>query len=179
MNPCMASQKMEYSNYTGLVFYYDEDLQTKPEIEKEIRDQLQKLEPLTRCFSSIEFTSAKLKRADNGYPRGPSNQFVRLFSNPIMSKFDYWMMMEPDVVAIRPLWLDKIYEETTFTVDDFWIKGSTNRNPRYNAFHMNGNAIYKLHDTEFESIVVAAVARNPQQALDLTATVKPLRNTKI
>jgi len=103
-----------------------------------------------------------------GNYKGPNNQWLKTFELPIMKDYDYWFLVEPDVVAIRDYWLDKVFEETVFAIDDFWMKGSTNRIPWYGSYHMNGNAIYKLHDEEFKKVILDEVAKRPDMPFDLT-----------
>jgi hypothetical protein len=37
--------------------------------------------------------------------------FIQLFENSILKDYDYFFILEPDVVAVRNNWMDKVYEE--------------------------------------------------------------------
>ena len=74
-------------------------------------------------------------------------------------------------MAVKPYWLDKVYEEVAFSVDDFWIKGSINRIPNWPLFHINGNSIYRLHTPKFEDIIIKAVKNNLDKPFDVIVTV--------
>mmetsp|Transcript_6475 Transcript_6475/g.7034 ORF Transcript_6475/g.7034 Transcript_6475/m.7034 type:complete len:333 (+) Transcript_6475:75-1073(+) len=127
------------------------------------------------CFSTIEFFETKTPKQHDSYrPAASSYQFYEFFKRPeIKGNYDYWFLMEPDVLPVRPLWLEHVYKET-LDVSPFWIKGSIafrgaclshpkhiNKpcpppaNPletRFNGHwfvHINGNAIYRIGDPEF------------------------------
>ncbi|KAI8114405.1 hypothetical protein M9434_002530 [Picochlorum sp. BPE23] len=68
--------------------------------------------------------------------------------------------MEPDVIPIRSGWLTALVSETMVSSpgQDFWLKGSNQKcHPFYGEiatrrdWHINGNAIYKLNDRDFEA----------------------------
>jgi len=127
---------------------------------------------MSECFSKIIFSSAGLTPEETIYHygnyRGPNNQWLKTFELPVMKDYDYWFLVEPDVIAMKDFWLDRVFEEAVFSIDDFWMKGSTNRIPWYGSWHMNGNAIYKLHDKEFKTVVLDEVAKRPDLPFDLT-----------
>jgi hypothetical protein len=78
--------------------------------------------------------------------------------------YDYFFLMESDVQAIRPYWLDNMYEHAEYAMEDFWIKGSVYRGPATPkeycmdiywgcGDHFNGNSMYRLGDPVFDSFL--------------------------
>jgi len=168
---CNTQIKGDYTQHRSLVLYYDMDINAVPAVKEQIQTELNKLPWITECYSSMIFASAGLTAQESTYRygdyKGPNNQWLKTFHLPIMQNYDYWILVEPDVVAIRDFWLDRVFEEAVFSIDDFWMKGSTNRIPWYGSFHMNGNAIYKLHDPDFQRTVLDHIASVPTQPYDL------------
>lgn len=71
----------------------------------------------------------------------------------------YALYMEPDLVPIRPHWLNYVIQQVAWPVPEFWMKGSifmgnaalmrrTTNVP--NKYHINGNALYNLHSPDFQ-----------------------------
>lgn len=70
----------------------------------------------------------------------------------------YGLYMEPDMRAAQGNWLMAVDAATRLPNEPFWIKGSIfrgtpqsigPRDPIQNYIHINGNAIYNLHDPAF------------------------------
>jgi len=141
-------------------------------VVSELWSHVRSLPWLRECFSSIDFASALLSHNESYYHgvksgRGPSLQWLRIFKLAILEQMDYFILLEPDTVAIKDYWLDTVYQQVAFATDDFWIKGSINRIPSWPAFHINGNAIYKLHDEEFDQTVLEPVRHDIETNYDL------------
>ena len=94
------------------------------------------------------------------YSPGPSSMFHLLFtSEDLAARYSHFLLMEPDVRAIRPGWVQALQQEVALSSVDFWQKGSV---PYYSTFagnlHINGNAIYKLGDQEFNCFLEREIA---------------------
>lgn len=119
------------------------------------------------CFARpIAFLSADLDAIEDVYPRAASIMFWRLSkslaANEQTKRVRYVMYMEPDVVPIRPLWVELLLALLPPQADEFWAKGSA---PRANIArmapgpqgvfrrHINGNALYNVQDQMFANLV--------------------------
>ena len=155
------------ANFT-LVFYIDTfmDANLTQWVESEL---IKPLNNQMKCFrGGVLYLSANLKKDENFHPNGPCLMFYKLFPSLANLGFNYFFVVEPDVLPIRPFWLNALSLQLSFKImdvknrllldvkDDFWQKGS----PSYCAanysdistrldYHMNGNALYKLGDSEF------------------------------
>ena len=119
------------------------------------------------CFSSITIENARLTGAEDVYPAGPSYMFWNIFKAPhlshLKSQYDFFFWAEWDVYPIRPLWVDALFHEITPPAD-FWMRGSLLKGSQLDpdvavrenadwAPHINGNALYKLNDGNFEKFL--------------------------
>ena len=125
------------------------------------------------CYKDMATVFAELQPEEDGYPEGPSNMFFKLMTTlavPLLSHATHLYWMEWDVKPVRPMWLDVLYYATMG--EPFWIKGGRYRGRAFdNAVrdpsswswigHINGNALYKLHDTEFERFMALTIEREP------------------
>ncbi len=147
-----------------LVLYYHLELQENTDIGRRVinlRDHIRAM----NCFRQIYILSARLGKWEDRYPIGPSKMFFKLLlETPLMIDHGYSFMfwMEPDVLPIRPGWLDQLYRAATFTSPNWWMIGSVRRdkfreNPEYSyaRTHLNGCALYRLDDPEFRSYAEA------------------------
>ena len=110
-----------------------------------------KLRDSAGCFSlGIELLWANLSAAVAwSHPDGTCGQFYMLFGL-LRSRFDYFYLMEPDAIAIRPNWLTFLVAEVQVApCTSFWIKGSVSRCSseygdmrRQHNLHINGGALY-------------------------------------
>lgn len=121
---------------------------------------------MDRCFDTIRFVNAGLDNSTDP-EKGRNNRaisefFFALFFNTSLTAdgYDYFFHMETDTRPIRPLWVDRLYEEVSSRLTPFWVMGSIYRggsHPRafcYGKFsgcaeHINGNAIFNLQDRNF------------------------------
>ena len=80
----------------------------------------------------------------------------------------YWM--EWDVKPIRAYWAEKLFDLTLH--DEFWVKGGRYRGRAFDEVikdssswtwvgHLNGNALYRLHDDDFNAFLQLTVEREP------------------
>ena len=141
-------------------------------------DQLLKAAPelaanVTRCFDSIETVFAALTPAQDGYPAGPSNMFFMLMlqlAAALLPAFTHMFWMEWDVRPVRPFWLDRLQAATHG--EAFWMKGSRYRGRAFDEVvktasawswvgHLNGNALYRLHDPDFHQLLRLIVEQEP------------------
>ena len=97
----------------------------------------------------------------NTHECGACYQFFLLFKL-LKKKFHYFYMMEPDITPIRSGWLQKLCDELDIASpgQDFWLKGSNQKCNKYygdiasrHDWHINGNAIYKVGDLDFEEFL--------------------------
>ncbi|KAI9141464.1 hypothetical protein BKA69DRAFT_1124788 [Paraphysoderma sedebokerense] len=114
------------------------------------------------CITNWKVVSAKLTPQEDSYPGGPSNQFYKIFEEKLLDRqYDCFFWMEADVYPIRQYWADALFTEC-FDRGRFWYRGSINRSPHEIltednqewAGHINGNAIYKLGDEQFRSVIL-------------------------
>lgn len=123
---------------------------------------------LQRCFANVSYTSASLSAADTlnsrkfdmlrnlASSRGSNNQFWNAFS--AHAAYRHMFYMEPDTWPLKPNWLSIV--DSVSRDNGFWMRGTLMRyQPRFvvapepyrSAYtrHINGNAIYDLHDLCF------------------------------
>lgn len=162
--PCLTP-----ATNTDLVFYFDT-------VMKDYMKQDLQSEVLTfrSCFKNVVFYDANLTPAENSYPRGPNNQWFKIYLNPnnyIKKTYDHFFYMEPDVTVIRAGWVNELERLVNAWPVPFWIAGSiylgtkTIRQP----YHLNGNAIYSFSDQFIERIVKQAFTmclQNPFMGYD-------------
>nr|CAG4717791.1 unnamed protein product [Naegleria fowleri] len=120
----------------------------------------------SECFNKgILLLSAKTDPiTDKTHPDGPCFMFYDAFRQLKNLGFDYFFLMEPDVVPIRDYWVERLVLEIQKNFhdgqSDFWQMGSLSRCPAsYGEIgarldvHMNGNAVYYLQDPEFDRYI--------------------------
>jgi len=127
---------------------------------------LDALKPAAHCFGRVEFMSARLTEEEDAYPFGPSNQWYDLFlshERPL-APYDYAFWCEHDVMPVQPGWVDALLREVTFSIVDFFVRGSLHRGRKLDDIvlypdeaswvgHINGNALYKANDPEFTAMI--------------------------
>eukprot|EP00164_Ancoracysta_twista_P010276 GFYU01015445.1.p1 GENE.GFYU01015445.1~~GFYU01015445.1.p1 ORF type:complete len:420 (+),score=97.69 GFYU01015445.1:103-1362(+) len=209
--PCSLPLKEKVQSYDGrskidLIIYYNNlwNSNSGKAAKEEIMNTAQTLYSI-RCFDELRFLEADLNEEEGadyrttGYygVNGPQRQFYKLFWMPELGRYDYFMLLEPDVWPIRAGWLDEVHRitedeiPTSFTgscklendqspntnvginywnaqqnfANTFWIKGSIHRGTEglhwSFADHINGNALYKLHDPEFDAFMKENMRRWP------------------
>ncbi|KAI9018421.1 hypothetical protein DFJ74DRAFT_677279 [Hyaloraphidium curvatum] len=157
-----------------IFFYYSRLHDAKVDLLHQKLERSATFRKVRRCFSERGTLFANLSDVEDGYPAGPSNMFFKLMESSDLyafrSNYRYMFWAEPDVRPIRPFWADSLYIEATLPSahslesPDYWMKGSMYRGrgldrdvirPRnWNwVDHLNGNAIYRLNDPEFEDFL--------------------------
>jgi hypothetical protein len=144
----------------GLLFHATQE--TLPFDVESIRNRPE-LKPALDCFTTIHTLYAALTSEEDVYPAGPSVMFFRVYTDPVikaqLSPYRAMFWMELDTFPVKPLWIDKLYTESL--VGDFWMRGSIYFGPAFDETvkaavnwdwvgHINGNALYRLNDAEFE-----------------------------
>ena len=116
--------------------------------------------------------AANLTAEEEGYPQGPNHMFFKLMgSNSILAAYTHVFWMEWDVTPVRPLWIDRLVSLAAAD-DGCWMKGSpyvgrgmdeaaTDPNNEPWLGHLNGNALYKLHDPDFQRFLQLVQEREP------------------
>lgn len=170
--PCLEPLAREYRPH--LRFYFDRPLD-EPAVRasvQEIQNFLQIDNSLRKtvqmCFANVSFSSARLTAAEsrNSYhfdvlrnlasTRGSNNQFWAAFN--VHQQYRHMFYMEPDSWPLRPNWLLRI--EQLSRDPSVWMRGSMMQyqprtvvavEPFRSAYtrHLNGNAVYDLHDPCF------------------------------
>jgi hypothetical protein len=161
----------------SLVFYFNGNLADRApasagaDAGQSVHDMLSalwnSLGPHRACFDGgVHYVSANLTEHEDKYPVGTCLQFHRAF--PLLRNlgFDHWLLMEPDVLPIRPSWGVRIAELAAGNrhCRSFWQAGSVPvfKDESYDVLHLkdkahykadthlNGNALYCLADAAFD-----------------------------
>ena len=127
-----------------------------------------------RCVTSVETLYCGLSEQEEGYPAGPSNMFFRLMLSIApthLRAFTHMYWMEWDVKPVRAYWMDALYDATNG--EAFWMRGARYLGWAFDALvqrdptswswvgHINGNALYALHNTEFERFLRLTAEMEP------------------
>lgn len=122
---------------------------------------------IKKCFRKFFYDHVPL--LDDVYSRGPPAMFREIVLGSYSNKYDFVFQMEPDVLPIRPYWVEKLHEEMNDS-NAFLVKGSgamymdimettrgclqvirLNQTLGYSPLplgddllHINGNALYSL-----------------------------------
>lgn len=159
--PCDAQggSRESAEKSVDLIFF----VSTKEEesLEQRLLDHFAQLpEHVRACFRAVAVRGGGLEGDQNNYLTGSRLQFEFMLDGGLgLADPSYVLYMEPDLLPIRPKWLDALDELCRYPNDPFWIKGSTFRGSLsvmrtriiYNLFHINGNAIYNLGDKGFRT----------------------------
>lgn len=170
--PC--SNAIPQAHRPHLLFYFDRPLD-EPSVSKAsqkimrfTQDNESLRHALHSCFANVSISSAGLTAAEsrNSYrfdvlrnlasTRGSNNQFWASFQ--VHSQFRHMFYMEPDSWPLRPDWLSRI--DQLSRDPSIWMRGTMMRyqprmvvalEPFRSAYtrHLNGNALYDLHDPCF------------------------------
>ncbi|GJQ09005.1 hypothetical protein GpartN1_g796.t1 [Galdieria partita] len=120
------------------------------------------------CFEDIYLMSAELPSECDTHPEGTCIMFYQIFPT-LENNYLYFQIIEPDVTPFRHdlAWLQEVVAMTR-DHNDFWVKGSVSAcpsgmKPHFRTFciqysigtawidyHINGNALYKLGDRDFD-----------------------------
>eukprot|EP00871_Galdieria_phlegrea_P001504 jgi/Galph1/2354/GphlegSOOS_G33.1 len=144
------------------------------------------------CFNeTILWKSARLSGVDDYYSRwdseaysaGTNNMFYRIMHDfDVYSRFRYMFYCEPDVVPIRHGWLQKLMDLSEASdAHQLWMIGSIYRGNDYGAVvswalqyhktawkHLNGNALYRLGDAQFNEFLRQVKQRYYPMSFDLS-----------
>ena len=125
---------------------------------------------IQRCFAAVEMLVNPLELWQDVYRYAPPLMWLNLLLNPdaLSARFDYFFLMEPDVLPVRSNWLTELSRVVSLNEADhsgarWWASGSVGthtmpgddggvdgRSPSA-RLHLNGNGIYRLHDVAFEA----------------------------
>jgi FkbM family methyltransferase len=121
-----------------------------------------------RCFDKVRVIDVGLDKAldyyekdyrktvqGRGFKSGPNEQFFELISQ--LSHYeDFIYYMETDCIPLRQGWLDAI-RELAEGDSESWVIGAYYRGieqiSKHFTFHLNGNALYRVGDSEFIAFV--------------------------
>lgn len=124
-----------------------------------------------KCIKNVEIKEMILN--NDSYLVGSRVMFEALLTNQLELKEPrYIFQMEPDCRPIRPGWLQAVDASIRWPNAPFWMKGSHFRGQASPSLashlivrsHINGNAIFNVHDQEFGrfyyTIVKPFIAKN-------------------
>ena len=140
--PC-GTLNIPTSEQFNLVFY-----PSSLTVESDLWNLLSEID--TSCFKS---TTIKAGVDDPEHTRGARLQFEKMLNE---IKGEYVFQMEPDCFPVRSGWLAALNLQCIYPNQEFWMKGSLYRGTAIKeknavqSFHINGNAIYNLHDKDFK-----------------------------
>jgi hypothetical protein len=140
---------------------------------------------VARCFGAVEMLVHPLEPWQDVYLHAPPLMWLNLVLGDgicdgaphggTRDRFDYFVLMEPDVLPVRALWLDEVARNVNANEVErpgarWWsfggvgvhtlgddAGGADGRSPRV-RLHLNGNGVYRLHDAGFEAYVKDVVA---------------------
>ena len=141
----------------------------------ELRARLRTLtaRPVIRsCFDRVTIESAYLsgvydmydkRRLSANWTVGPNRLFLHFLEAAASRRYRYMVQLEPDVMPLRPLWLEELYCLASHSAA--WVVGSpflgrcaydthAGRCKELGAqikFHLNGNALYATGDAAFRA----------------------------
>lgn len=169
-----------YHKHVDLVFQLTNDFEDFPDIKKRLEEAL-RLSDVSSCFHAVRYLSMRLTKEQDqysatwfppwapAYSPGPSTMFHSIFGMEyFVNHYSHFFMMEPDVRAIRPGWVDQMYLEVFMDGSDFWQKGSVRYYTPQGDHHLNGNAFYKLGDPQFNCFLQQAVDAKFPRAFDVS-----------
>ena len=124
-----------------------------------------------RCFGEIRTLYAALRPEDDGYPEGPSLMFFKMFALTALAPYSHALWMEWDTLPVRVGWLDALVTEAGREPRS-WMVGSRYTGTAFDASvmqpsshvwvgHLNGNALYTLHNAEFARFRELVLEREP------------------
>jgi len=159
-------------NRSDLWFYYSKSSRELP--GEFVRFQSSQVyHKLHTSFSRVRIAFANLTSEEDYYPVGINLMFFRLVAGMThaheLEGFRTMFWMEPDVKPIKPYWLDALVRESN-TDDDFWIKGSVYLGDSFDGSagndwtltgHINGNALYRLHQPDFSRFLQIVMELEP------------------
>lgn len=138
------------------------------DLSRRVLEAVENTAYVRRCFDKIEVLDVELDKSldyyekdyrkkvqGRGYKSGPNEQFFELISR--LSHYEGFVFyMETDCVPLRQGWLDAI-RELAEGDSESWVIGAYYRgidriSERF-AFHLNGNALYRVGDPEFIAFV--------------------------
>lgn len=160
--------RVRENNVSDMWFYYSKTSNELPTQFSQFQ-ATKAYRQLDHCFSRVVVAFANLTTEEDDYPVGINIMFYRLVAGEThahdLRDFNALYWMEPDVEPIKPYWLNALVRES-LGGDDFWMKGSIYLGDLFDgaggqdwtwAGHINGNALYRLHQpmfTQFLQIVM-------------------------
>ena len=103
----------------------------------------------------------------NRFSPSPSTMFHTLFGSEMMVKsYSHFFLMEPDVRPVRGGWVDRLVQEVTLDLVDFWQKGSMEYNHPHADHHLNGNGLYRLGSSDYNCFLEAVLALRYPDSFD-------------
>lgn len=193
--PCERDAPIRRDKRPVLVLYFNRRGDENPDQSRridEFRLAVERLESVRTCFDGVELMDAGLTDAQDQYffsPRtfgyvsaGTCNMFYPLFkpAKGLRGRFSHFLYTEPDMSALRSGWLDAL-ESLARHSPGAWMVGSV---PLYNPDgdivanvqwtidelrgHLNGNALYKLGDQCFDSVLCRTQVEYKDEPFDMS-----------
>ena len=119
----------------------------------------------TCLTGGIHFVSARTPPIlDKTHPDGPCYMFFNAYQQMKELNYDFFFLMEPDVIPIRDFWMEALVREILKSFHegetDVWQIGSLSHcGAGYGDIaarrdvHMNGNSLYNTRDDEFSKYI--------------------------
>ena len=156
----------------GVLFVQSDPDEVNNSTRVSVLDFVQQHADAVRCFSKIHFSFVKV--AFDDYFAGPAPMFREIILGNYSKGYDFAFQMEPDILPIRAMWLERLHAETS---RNFWVKGSagiyfdsveadvayittvgTSKDAiiigpvGHRILHINGNALYSL-SRQFREVI--------------------------
>jgi len=162
-----------------LVFMYDGPIadEDNNSISRRASSIFRRIGNASTCFQGgMRVVSANVPARFNRHPCGPCHMFYSML-DLFWGKYDYFMIMEPDLTPVRRNWLDRLSHELALASSgdglfSFWVRGSVAQcDARFGDIaerqdlHLNGNALYSLRDPDFLEFIRRVKAFYPAGTL--------------
>lgn len=145
--------------FVHLLFYSNVDLVSQGGPAWQQFEALRRRVEGWRIFGQVNYLSAHIEPVLDRYPGGATEMFFEALTIPhIRDTYAFLFWMEPDCFPVRQGWLDRLYHLATMSGTHYWVLGSILRarpSPEYAKIsrHINGNALYRLNDPEFDAFL--------------------------
>lgn len=177
--PC--AEDGNFRDHIDLVFQITLSFDADPQLKARISQALG-MGKATQCFRNVRFLSMNLDKAQDQYDMnlfspGPSTMFHLLpaMEEEMVNVYTHFFLMEPDVRPLRRGWADEVMLQVITEPVEFWQKGSVGYYDVHEDHHINGNALYRLGDHDFNCFLQAELANEYPNSFDQSIFKASLR----